>query len=54
MRTEVEGSAYRGEEGLTMGRNKTAVSVPNDQPRVAQPVAALLTGALVTGPIWMR
>jgi len=51
VRTEVEGSAflYRGEEGLTMDRNKIAVSVPNDQPRVAQPVAALLTGALIIG-----
>ena len=32
-----------------MDRNKIAVSVPNDQPRVAQPVAALLTGALIIG-----
>src|SRR3981081_1836412 len=32
-----------------MDRKKIAVSVPNDQPRVAQPVAALLTGALVIG-----
>jgi pimeloyl-ACP methyl ester carboxylesterase len=51
VRTEVEGSAflYRGEEGLTMDRNKIAVSVPNDQPRIAQQVAALLTGALIIG-----
>jgi pimeloyl-ACP methyl ester carboxylesterase len=51
VRTEVEGSAflYRGEEGLTMDGNKIAVSVPNDQPRVAQSVAALLTGALMIG-----
>src|SRR5437867_6150367 len=32
-----------------MDRNKIAVNVPNDQPRVAQPVAALLTGALIIG-----
>ncbi len=32
-----------------MDRNKIAVSVPNDRPRVAQPVAALLTGALLIG-----
>jgi pimeloyl-ACP methyl ester carboxylesterase len=51
VRPEVEGSAFfhRGEEGLTMDRNKIVVSVPNDQLRVAQPVAALLTGALIIG-----
>jgi pimeloyl-ACP methyl ester carboxylesterase len=51
VRTEVAGSAflYRGEEGLTMDRNKIAVSVPNDRLRVAQPVAALLTGPLLIG-----
>jgi pimeloyl-ACP methyl ester carboxylesterase len=50
VRTEVEGSAflYCDEEGLTMDR-KMAVRVLDDQPRVARPVAALLTGALVIG-----
>ena len=32
-----------------MDRNTIAVSIPNDQPRVAQPVAALLTGTLIIG-----
>jgi len=51
VRTEAEGSAflYCGEEGLTMDRNKMAVRVLDDQSRVARPVAALLTGALLIG-----
>src|SRR5258708_36929379 len=32
-----------------MDRNKMTVIVPNDQSRVAQPVAALLTGAVLIG-----
>jgi pimeloyl-ACP methyl ester carboxylesterase len=51
VRTEVEGSPFlfRGKEGLTMDRNKMTVSVPNDQSRVAKPVAAVLIGALIIG-----
>jgi hypothetical protein len=51
VRTEVGRSAflYRSEEGLTIDGSKIAVSASDDPHRVAQSVAALLTGALMIG-----